>query len=213
MRSMFLLISDSRFLPLSRTGPGQRLRRGQQPPTGEQLGCEDGSPAFQSPGQIDRARINMPTHLGTRSAIFRSYLWWGLSWNTTPEFLEVYQTNTEYVSTSGADDYMHDLEASALQAETGAEIDNGVALPLAVPLHVSGGDAQVAYEVPQHLIANVGPTERFFVLAIRLGRYVLQLSVQGGDSLDATTALGLLKQRHHALDTIVRLDTNNASRS
>jgi hypothetical protein len=109
-----------------------------------------------------------------------------------PGILEVYQTDTEYRSVSGAGDYMKDLASSALQAETTPDIEKGVALPRAVPVRIAGGDERVAYEMPQYLIPHVGPTERFFTFSVRSGRYVLQLSVQGGNGLNPAAALGVV---------------------
>jgi hypothetical protein len=109
-----------------------------------------------------------------------------------PGILEVYQTNTEYHSVSGASDYMKDLGSAASLAETTQVAEKGTALPRAIPLHVAGGDESVAYETPQYLIQHVGPTERFFTFSIRFDRYVLQLSVQGGAGLNTSAALGVL---------------------
>lgn len=109
-----------------------------------------------------------------------------------PGILEVYQTDTEYRSVSGAGDYMKDLASSALQAETTPDIEKGVALPRAVPVRIAGGDERVAYEMPQYLIPHVGPTERFFTFSVQSGRYVLQLSVQGGNGLNPAAALSVV---------------------
>jgi hypothetical protein len=109
-----------------------------------------------------------------------------------PGIIEVYQTNTEYRSSSGASDYMKDLASSALQAETSQVVVNGTALPRAIPMKLAGGDETVAYETPQYLIPHVGPTERFFTFSVQFARYVLGLSVQGGDGLDLSSALGIL---------------------
>jgi hypothetical protein len=109
-----------------------------------------------------------------------------------PGVLEVYQTNTEYHSASGARGYMKDLTSTASRAETTQGLENGTTLPRAIPVQLSGGDESVAYETPRQLIRHVGPTERFFTFSVRFGRYVLQLSVQGGNGLDLTAALGVL---------------------
>lgn len=106
--------------------------------------------------------------------------------------LELYQTNTEYQSAAGAISYIKDLASAALLAETTQETENGTPLPRAIPMPLAGGDESVAYQTPQYLIPHVGPTERFFTFSVRFGRYVLQLSVQGGDDLDPTAALGVL---------------------
>jgi hypothetical protein len=109
-----------------------------------------------------------------------------------PGILEVYQTDTEYRSASGASDYMKDLASAALLAETTQDVEKGITLPRAIPVQIAGADERVSYETPQHLIPHVGPTERFFTFSVRFGRYVLQLSVQGGDGLNPATALGVL---------------------
>ena len=109
-----------------------------------------------------------------------------------PGILEVYQTNTEYQSATGARDYMKDLASSALQAETTTVTQNGIPLPHAIPIKLTGGDENTAYETPQYLIPKVGAAERFFTFSVRFGRYVLQVSVQGGDGLVLTAGLGVL---------------------
>jgi hypothetical protein len=119
--------------------------------------------------------------------------------------LEVYQTNTEYHSASGASDYIKDLASAALLAETTQETEKGTALPRAIPMQLAGGDESVAYETPQYLIPHVGPTERFFTFSVRLGGYVLQLSVQGGDDLNSGAALGVLNVAAMSLTRSCRL--------
>jgi hypothetical protein len=109
-----------------------------------------------------------------------------------PGILEVYQTNTEYRSAAGARDYMKDLASAALLAETTQDVEKGITLPRAIPVQIAGGDERIAYETPQHLIPHAGPTERFFTFSVRFGRYVLQLTVQGGSGLNSTAALGVL---------------------
>jgi hypothetical protein len=106
--------------------------------------------------------------------------------------LEVYQTNTEYEAGAGASSYMKELAASAQQSQTSPQTDNGTVVPPPVPVRIAGGGVSVALETPQYVIPHVGPTERFFSFSVQFGRYVLQLSVQGGDHLDPDTAIGVL---------------------
>ena len=109
-----------------------------------------------------------------------------------PGILEVYQTNTEYHSAAGASDYMKALASSTAMAETTHVTRSGAPLPRAIPVKLTGRDENIDYETTQRLIPKVGPTERFFTFSVRFGRYVLQLSVQGGDGLDSTVALSVL---------------------
>ena len=57
----------------------------------------------------------------------------------------------------------------------------------------SGGDEDVAYEMPGYLGPD-GATEAFFNFAILLGRYVVQLGVQSGNGLTVPQAVAVLDQ-------------------
>ena len=109
-----------------------------------------------------------------------------------PGILEVYQTNADYRTVSGAGDYMKILASSAHAAEITRETDNGIAIPPAIAMWLAGGDESVAYETPQYLRKGAGPTERFITFSVRFGRYVLGLSVQGGAGLDPAAAIVVL---------------------
>jgi len=108
-----------------------------------------------------------------------------------PGVLEVYQTNTVYRSVAGASDFMADLAADAKLAETTVVTTDGRAEPEGIPVHLSGGDEDVAYEMPGYLGPD-GATEAFFNFAVRLGRFVVQLSVQSGYGWTVPQAIAVL---------------------
>jgi hypothetical protein len=109
-----------------------------------------------------------------------------------PGILEVYQTNTEYQSAAGASDDMRQTAGSAQQAETIRQTYNGIVVPDPIPIRIAGGGESVALETPQYVMPHVGPTERFFSFTVQFGRYVLALSVQGGDALHPAAAVDVL---------------------
>jgi hypothetical protein len=109
-----------------------------------------------------------------------------------PGVLEMYQTNTEYSSTAGAVDLMTDLTGSARLAETTMVTESGHVQPPAHAVPFTWGDESLAYEQPGFM-GPQGATEAFFTFAVRVGRYVVQLTVQSGDGLtqpEAATLLG-----------------------
>jgi hypothetical protein len=92
--------------------------------------------------------------------------------------LEMYQTNTEYRSTVGAVDLMRELAGSARLAETTIVSESDVQPPAhAVPF--TWGDESLAYE-QLGFMGPQGAIETFFTFAVRVGRYVVQFTVQSG---------------------------------
>lgn len=120
-----------------------------------------------------------------------------------PGVLEVYQTNTVYRSVAGASDFMADLAADAKLAETTVVTTDGRAEPKGIPVQLSGGDEDVAYEMPGY-VGPDGATEAFFTFAVRLGRFVVQLSVQSGYGWTVLQAIAVLDQATAQLADSVR---------
>jgi hypothetical protein len=109
-----------------------------------------------------------------------------------PGVLEMYQTNTEYSSMAGAVDLMRELTASARFAETTIVTESGHVQPPAHAVPFTWGDESLADEQPGFM-GPQGATETFFTFAVRVGRYVVQLTVQSGYGLtepEAATLLG-----------------------
>jgi hypothetical protein len=110
-----------------------------------------------------------------------------------PGALEIYQTNTEYNSAAGAIDLMSDLAGSARLAETTIVTESGHVQPPAHAVPFTWGDESLAYEQPGFM-GPQGATETFFTFAVRVGRFVVQFSVQSGYGLTEPEAATLLGQ-------------------
>lgn len=110
-----------------------------------------------------------------------------------PGVLEMYQTNTEYSSTVGAVDLMSDLAGSARLAEATIATESGRVQPPAHAVPLTWGDESLAYEQPGFM-GPQGATETFFTFAVRVGRYVVQLTAQSGYGLTEPEAATLLGQ-------------------
>jgi hypothetical protein len=110
-----------------------------------------------------------------------------------PGVLEVYQTNSEFLTVAGAKDGMYSLRGSALQAETTRATTNGVEQPPAKGFSVTLGDESVGFAqvfgTPSSI--NRGGIELAAVIWIRQGHYLIQLSVQGGNAINAQQGVAL----------------------
>jgi hypothetical protein len=121
-----------------------------------------------------------------------------------PGVLEIYQTNTEYNSAAGAADFMADLAGSARLEATTVVSDGGHIEPSAHAVPLTGGDEDVAYEKPG-FTGSQGAAETFFTFAVRLGRYVTQLTVQSGYGLNEQQAVAILAQAVERMASSCRL--------